>query len=109
MAKTISDRIRESREARGLSASGLARLVNVTPTAVWNWEKNGITPRSDALALIARTLGVTAEYLLRGEPRDSADRQESVPDILAQAESLIAASIGVNADRVKVRFEVLPG
>ena len=109
MAKTVSDRIRESREARGLSASDLARLVDVTPTAVWNWEKNGIKPRSDALALIAKTLGVTAEYLMKGEVNGISEGQRSVPDILAEAELQIAASIGVQTDRVKVRFEVLPG
>lgn len=108
MAKKIGDRIREAREARGFSASDLARLVDVTPTAVWNWEKNGIKPRSEVLAQVSKTLGVTTEYLLNGTTGADGGGQRSVPSILAEAESLIAASIGVRVDRVKVRFEVLP-
>src|SRR5687767_4313195 len=108
MTKSIGDRIRDAREERGFSASKLARLVDVTPTAVWNWEKNGIKPRSGLLASIAKALGVTSEYLLNGSSSSIAS-QRPVPTIVAEAESLIAASIGVQADRVKVSFEVLPG
>ncbi len=64
MAKTpISRRIIETREARGFTASDLARLTNVSPAAVWNWEKNGTKPRPDTLTSIAKALGVSPEYL----------------------------------------------
>ena len=109
MSNSLGSRIRDSREARGLSASDLAGLVGVTPTAVWNWEKNGITPRPIAMESIAKTLGVTSEYLRDGKREETANVPVSVPDVLAKAEIEIASLIGVSAGRVKVRFEVLPG
>jgi transcriptional regulator with XRE-family HTH domain len=42
-------RVQKAREARGLKASDLARLVGVTPTAVWNWENKGRRPHADTL------------------------------------------------------------
>ena len=66
MAKNFSQRLKETREARSMSASDLARLADVTPTAVWNWEKNGVVPRRETLAQIAQVLGVTKEFLRTG-------------------------------------------
>src|ERR1041385_5634741 len=64
--EVISNRIKETRELRGLTASELARRVGVTSTAVWNWEKNSIRPRPPALEAIARVLGVSVSFLLTG-------------------------------------------
>ena len=71
--REIGQRIRQTREKRSMSASDLARLTEVTPTAVWNWENNGIRPRPDTLATIAQVLGVTKDYLLAGERQDSSE------------------------------------
>lgn len=73
MAKTFSQRLRETREARSMSASDLARLADVTPTAVWNWEKNGVVPRRETLAQVAQVLGVTKEFLRTGAKDTGAD------------------------------------
>lgn len=70
----FSDRLRDTREARSMSASDLARLLGVTPTAVWNWEKNGVVPRHDTLVQIAQVLGVTTEFLRAGTRGALADR-----------------------------------
>jgi transcriptional regulator with XRE-family HTH domain len=73
MAKDFSQRLRETREARSMSASDLARLADVTPTAVWNWEKNGVAPRRETLAQIAQVLGVTKEFLRTGAKGNGED------------------------------------
>jgi transcriptional regulator with XRE-family HTH domain len=77
MAKDFSQRLKETREARSMSASDLARLANVTPTAVWNWEKNGVVPRRETLAQIAQVLGVTKEFLRTGA-KDAGEDWDSV-------------------------------
>ena len=66
MDKEFAKRLKAAREARGMSASDLARLAHVTPTAVWNWEKNGVYPRRDTLEQISLHLGVTPEHLRTG-------------------------------------------
>jgi transcriptional regulator with XRE-family HTH domain len=107
-AKSIGARIRETREARGFSASDLARLTGVTSTAVWNWEKNGTRPRANALTAISRALGVTEAYILSGDSHAAGgNTPRNVDSILAAAASQIADALGIEADRVKLRFEVL--
>jgi len=69
MAKSnnnFGSRVKVLREARNMSASDLAKLADVTPTAVWNWEKNGVTPRLETLADVAKALDVTVEFLRTG-------------------------------------------
>lgn len=46
-------RIAALRNKNALTASDLARLSNVTPAAVWQWEKNGTQPRRDVIEKIA--------------------------------------------------------
>lgn len=75
MAKEFSQRLKQTRESRSMSASDLARLVNVTPTAVWNWEKNGVAPRRETLGQIAQVLGVTIEYLRTGAKKSGEDSE----------------------------------
>jgi transcriptional regulator with XRE-family HTH domain len=109
MSKKLSARIRELREARGLSASDLARSVGVTPTAVWNWEKNGIKPRSDALAAISDALGVTTNYLLTGDSGNDDQSRRTVAHILDEAQAEIAVATGLAPERVRIHVEFLPG
>lgn len=107
-AKSLASRIQEAREARGFSASDLARLVGVSPTAVWNWEKNGSKPRSDTLAAIAKALATTPDFLLTGSAQGTASATGTVADIIDQAESQIAIANGVARKRVKIHVELLP-
>jgi transcriptional regulator with XRE-family HTH domain len=67
MAKTAS-RLRQLREAAGLSQRELARLIKQDSSNVRFWETTGKTPRSDVLTPMAKALGVTVEELL-GEPK----------------------------------------
>ena len=64
---SFADRVVTLREQQSLTATDLAKLANVTPAAVWNWEKNGTTPRAATINTIASKLGVTPEFLLNGK------------------------------------------
>lgn len=66
-AGSFADRVVTLREQQSLTATDLAKLANVTPAALWNWEKNGTTPRAATINTIANKLGVTPEFLLNGE------------------------------------------
>ena len=68
MAKRSStSRLRQLREASGLSVRELARQIGENHTNVSYWERSGQAPRSDVLAPIAAALGVSVQELL-GEP-----------------------------------------
>lgn len=105
---TVGSRIQRIRETRGFTASELARLVGVTPTAVWNWEKNGVQPRSEMLGSIAKVMGVSQEWLLTGEvDGPSADDEARTPaSIIEGARIEIARVTGFALDSVsiEVRF-----
>lgn len=62
--KIISHRIKECREEASLSQKGLADLINVTPSAVNQYEKGEKVPSTETLLKLARALGVTTDYLL---------------------------------------------
>ncbi len=64
--QSFADRLAELRAKNALSPTDLAKLANVSPAAVWQWEKNGTTPRSTTVSMIANKLGVTPDYLLNG-------------------------------------------
>jgi transcriptional regulator with XRE-family HTH domain len=81
MARGFSQRLKETREARSMSASDLARLVSVTPTAVWNWEKNDVIPRRDTLTQIAQVLGVSKGFLRNGVKDAGADWDTATVDL----------------------------
>jgi transcriptional regulator with XRE-family HTH domain len=57
-------RLRELRERAGISQRELARAIDQDSSNVSYWERTGKTPRSEALAPIAKALGVTVEDLL---------------------------------------------
>ena len=60
-------KLRQLREAAGLSVRELARQIGENHTNVSYWERSGQIPRSDVLAPIASALGVSVQELL-GEP-----------------------------------------
>jgi|SRR5437016_10762891 len=110
-SEDISKRIKETREARGISASEFARLVGVTPTAVWNWEKNSIMPRRPALEQIAKVLGVSIAFLMSGKEeiieagKPMAPTVESVSAILDDARARLSLATGLALERIKLNVQ----
>ena len=56
-------RIKALRTINSLTASDLARLTEVTPAAVWQWEKNGTEPRRPIIEKIAMHFNVPISEL----------------------------------------------
>lgn len=92
-----------------MTASELARLVGVTPTAVWNWEKNSITPRRPALEQIAKVLGVSIHFLLTGEGEtrqmDETRSVGTVASILEDAKAKLVEATGLSPDHIKLNVQ----
>jgi transcriptional regulator with XRE-family HTH domain len=103
--QTVSERIKEVREARGLTASELARRVGVTATAVWNWEKNSVRPRPPVLETIANVLGVTTTFLRTGNNENASGLSEtagSVASIVREARAKLSQATGLPLERIRL-------
>lgn len=62
--KIIGKRIKECREDVDLSQKELAELIDVTPSAVNQYEKGEKIPSTETLLKLAKALGVATDYLL---------------------------------------------
>ena len=73
----LSDKIYHCRKKAGLSQEALAERIGVSRQAISKWETGEAAPEISKLPLLARTFGVTADWLLD----DSAEpEEESIPD-----------------------------
>ena len=63
-----TNRLRELREARGLTQTSLALLVGVAERTYRSWEAGTNVPTARNARRLARRLGVTVEALGLGKP-----------------------------------------
>ena len=65
MAASLKEKLRELRQAKGLSLDELARLSESSKSYLWELEnREARKPSAEKLQKIAEILGVTTEYLL---------------------------------------------
>ncbi len=67
-------RLKELRQKHNHTQGSLADLMNTNARQIWRWESGENTPDSDSLAMLAKVLEVSADYLLglTDEPSRSA-------------------------------------
>lgn len=65
-------KIRELREAAGLTKADVARAMDVDFAAVFRWESGKALPRADKLPLLADLFGCTIDALFGREPPQAA-------------------------------------
>ena len=63
----VAGRLRQAREARGLSLVALADLVGVSSAAISQYEKGQHTPRPETFDLLAKGLNLPRTYFLKPE------------------------------------------
>lgn len=63
----VAGRLRQAREARGLSLVALADLVGVSSAAISQYEKGQHTPRPETFELLAKQLNLPRTYFLKQE------------------------------------------
>jgi|GEM_PF-6518493 len=116
-AERVGANIKHFRELAGLNKSELARRVKVSPTAVHNWEENGVMPRMEVMLDLERALEVSWIQLRnRGAEKKPAstdanstgyDASSSAPEVsrgerLEQFKRQIAALFDVAPDKVEI-------
>ena len=57
-------KIRELRRANGLSQTDLAKVLKSSQDTISLWELNKSTPDAESIVGLARTFGVSTDYLL---------------------------------------------
>lgn len=72
---SLADRLKATREARGISQSQAARELDVARTAYRLWELEAARPAPDRWRLVARWLGVSMTTLLLAEGLITDDEQ----------------------------------
>jgi transcriptional regulator with XRE-family HTH domain len=113
-AKLVGGRIKRFRELAGLSKSDLARRLAVSPTAVHNWEENGVMPRMEVMLKLEKALEVSWMQLMSGIADDDSEPESthfqpspshsevSRGDRLDQFRRQIAALFEVTPDRLDI-------
>jgi transcriptional regulator with XRE-family HTH domain len=92
MANT-GDRIRAIREKRGLTQDQLADKAKISTGFLSDVENSKRNVSSENLLKIANALGASADYLLRGETRETIRRQPVViPPELSEAAGALGLS-----------------
>lgn len=85
----LNQRIREMRQAQGMSQVELAGRLGVTKQSVSNWENDNIQPSIEMLVKLAQTLSVSADYLLGLEGRQTLDVSGLSPQAVGHLQLLI--------------------
>ena len=68
--RTFAERLKKARVERGFEQIELAKKAGLAKDLIWRWENGGYGPRKWALSKVAKVLGVPAEYLLNGTPKE---------------------------------------
>jgi len=68
----FAERLRQLRQAKGLSQTELGEAVDLHYTHIGRYERGASIPSSDSLKKLADVLGVTTDYLLEGTIEDAA-------------------------------------
>lgn len=61
-------RIAERRNSLNMTQAELAERLDVDPMSVSRWERGKSSPTAHVLGEVARALGVSADWILTGEP-----------------------------------------
>lgn len=85
----LNQRIREMRQAQGMSQVELAGRLGVTKQSISNWENDNIQPSIEMLVKLAQTLSVSADYLLGLEGRQTLDVSGLSPQAVGHLQLLI--------------------
>ncbi len=67
----IGGRITRFRKVKGISQKELAAIINVTPSAVSQWEHDKTIPDTPLLLSLASALGTTVSELVGEEPAEA--------------------------------------
>ena len=94
----FADKLRKLRKDKGLTQKELAAIINVSTSAVSQYERNVSAPRRENLILLAKYFGVTVAYL---------EGTTSIEDIENMLNSVIGKGLSVH-DYIGRVFKLSP-
>ena len=100
--KTVNQRVKEAREAKGLSQSYVAKKVGLTQPTLSAFE-NG-TGNTTVLPQIANALGVSVDYLLTGRESPSKRDGQQMSDIAFKDVEFWDGDTPLNDDEFEVPY-----
>ena len=75
---SFASRLRERREALGLTQAELGKLLNITGSAIGNYENGISSPKADILYRVFDVLQCDANYLFQDEMMESPESPQSI-------------------------------
>lgn len=107
--KSFGARLRQAREAAGMTLDAVGKSVGVTPQAVYRWEHDSAMPGADRLTALSKTLDTSVTFLLTGveqNPQITAVKgnagRRTVP--ILSASDVVAGSFDIIKGRVDTHF-----
>lgn len=71
---SLGNRLRQTRQMKGLTQKQLAELSGEKNTSISNWELELNQPSAESLANLCKALGVSADYLLDWDENKHSDK-----------------------------------
>lgn len=105
--KNFGKKLTLLREEKGWTRSILARRLNVSPTAVFNWEEEGTIPRSETRAKLARLFNVNDDMTPRSQGESSGTSIGSeLQLVLKEAEVRCAELLKITPDDLSISLRI---
>ncbi len=103
LSVSVGQRIRQAREAAGISQAQLARVLGRAPATLSNWESGGRMPGLDDLLELGEALDRPPSFFMPRRP--SVDEGSSPASLVLRAEAsqLAGADLGPSVDAVMER------
>lgn len=100
----LGARIAALRRQRKMSQGELAKMLNISPSAVGMYEQGRREPSLETIVDMARIFGVTADYLLTGVPAEQ--EQEALQEMLRHRLAAANTKLEARMDRPFSRQEL---
>lgn len=105
---TTGERIREIREAKGLTQDQLSALAGISKGFLSDVEHNNKNLSSQGLLRIANALGASVDYLLRGQSQEFSDNKVIViPPYLSEAAEDLGLSYSQTLELLNAQQSVI--
>ena len=101
---TLGERIVHYRKRQGLSQEQLSQRLGVSRQSVSKWERDESLPEADKLPLLAKTLGVSLDTLLRTAPLRLHTRLRDCSLCLIKKQSACQPGISAGANCLSAPF-----
>lgn len=74
----FAQRLKEIREGKKMTQKEIAKLLNLKPTAISNYEAGKNEPSIEKLQILAKSFGVSLDYLLGTDDNIFSDDNKSI-------------------------------